>query len=169
MRLRKPYLLGLSGTALCVLSVCLVTPAQSATRAIQRNQALASTRDAIIACTNSERAKHGLSPLRRSRALRRAAQFHANNMSRRHFFAHKDTSGRTPADRVLMFQKHNHFHVIGENIAAGYGSGRSACHSWLVSSTHRHNILDPTYRWIGIGYASGNGGDGTYYVQDFGG
>jgi uncharacterized protein YkwD len=169
VRFRKLCSLGLSGTALCVLAICLAAPAQSATRAVQRNQALASTRDAIIACTNSERARHGLAPLRRSRTLRRAAQFHANNMSRRHFFAHKDTSGRTPADRVLMFQKRNHFHVIGENIAAGQGSGRSACHSWMASSTHRHNILDPTYRWIGVGYASGNGGYGTYFVQDFGG
>jgi uncharacterized protein YkwD len=169
VRLRKFHSLGLSATALCVLAVCLAAPAQSASRALHRNGALASTRDAIIACTNSERAKHGLAPLRRSRVLRRAAQFHARNMSRRHFFAHKDIAGRTPADRVLMFQKRNHFHFIGENIAAGYGSGRSACHSWLVSSTHRHNILDPEYRWIGVGYASGNGGDGTYFVQDFGG
>ena len=34
-----------------------------------------------------------------------------------------------------MFKKKpNNFHYIGENIAAGWGSGAAACHSWIVSS-----------------------------------
>jgi uncharacterized protein YkwD len=171
VRLRNNSPLGLSWTALSVVAVCLAlaSPAQSASSALHRKGALASTRDAIIECTNSERAEHGLAPVRRSRTLRRAAQFHADNMLRHRFFAHNDSAGRSPAERVMMFQKRNKFHYIGENIAAGYGSGRAACRSWLVSSKHRHNILDPEYRWIGVGYASGNGGYGTYFVQNFGG
>ena len=68
-----------------------------------------------------------------------------------------------------MFQKRNKFHVIGENIAAGWGSGAAACRSWIVSSKHRHNMLDSSYKWIGVGYASGDRGYGTYFVQNFGG
>jgi uncharacterized protein YkwD len=171
VRLRNSSPLGLSWTALSAVAACLAlaAPAQSSSSPLHRKGALASTRDAIIECTNRERTSHGLAPLRRSRPLRRAAQFHANNMLRHRFFAHKDTAGRLAAERVMMFQKRNKFHYIGENIAAGWGSGRAACHSWIVSSKHRHNILDPVYKWIGVGYASGNGGDGTYFVQNFGG
>jgi uncharacterized protein YkwD len=128
---------------------------------------LSSTRRAILNCTNRERAKHGLRALRQSRPLRRAAQFHARNMLRYRFFAHKDNVGRSPAQRVLMFERHNRFHYIGENIAADFLTGQAACHSWMVSATHRHNILDPDYKWIGVGYAGG--GYESYFVQDFGG
>jgi uncharacterized protein YkwD len=172
VRLRRFSALGLSGSAVFVLGACLAaaTPAQSASKPLlHKNGALASTRDAIIDCTNRERAQRGLGPLRRSRTLRRAAQFHAGNMLRQGFFAHNDKAGRTPAERVMMFQKRNKFHFIGENIAAGYGSGRSACRSWIESSKHRHNMLDPEYKWIGVGYASGSAGYGTYFVQNFGG
>lgn len=89
-------------------------------------------------------------------------------MLRYRFFAHKDNFGRSPAQRVLMFERHNRFHYIGENIAADFLTGQAACHSWMVSATHRHNILDPDYRWIGVGYASA-GGYNRYFVQDFGG
>jgi uncharacterized protein YkwD len=161
----------LLSAAMCGLALFLaiVTPAQSASKSPRRSAALASTRDAIIECTNRVRADNGLRPLRRSRSLRRAAQYHANNMQRHGFFAHQDNAGRTPADRISMFAKRGSFHFVGENIAAGYQSGRAACRSWIVSSKHRHNLLDPEYRWIGVGYANGSGGYGSYFVQNFGG
>ena len=90
-------------------------------------------------------------------------------MKRHRFFAHKDPFGRTPADRVQMFQKRSKFHYIGENIAADWPSARAACRSWVVSRTHRHTLLDRHYKWIGIGYAGGNRGAGNYFVQNFGG
>jgi uncharacterized protein YkwD len=90
-------------------------------------------------------------------------------MLRHRFFAHNDNHGRNAAERVAMFKKRNSFHYIGENIAAGWPNGRAACRSWLASSKHRHNILDPDYRWIGIGFASGDRGYGSYFVQNFGG
>jgi uncharacterized protein YkwD len=162
--------LGWFAAAFCTFAAGLAfaTPAQSAFSP-HRSGALASTRDAIIACTNSKRAEHGLHPLRKSRTLRRAAQYHAGNMLRHRFFAHNDIAGRNAAERVAKFKRNHNFHYIGENIAAGYSTARSACRSWLVSSKHRYNILDPDYRWIGIGFASGDAGYGTYFVQNFGG
>jgi uncharacterized protein YkwD len=171
VRPRNLFRLGFAAAASCIVAAVLAAtaPAQTATATSRSNAALASTRDAIIDCTNRERARYGLRALRPSRTLRRAAQYHAGNMLRHRFFAHTDTSGRDPAERVAMFQRRNSFHYIGENIAAGYRTGAAACRSWLVSSKHRHNILDPDYKWIGIGFASGDGGYGSYFVQDFGG
>jgi uncharacterized protein YkwD len=121
----------------------------------------------ILDCTNRERAKHGLPALRRSRPLRRAAQYHAKNMLRHGFFSHNDIFGRDPAERVSMFQRRNTFHYIGENIAADYRTGRGACREWLAKAEHRHNILDRDYKWLGVGFARRN--DHTYFVQNFGG
>jgi uncharacterized protein YkwD len=158
----------LVATIMLVAGVAAAVPAHAATQTPRRSAELSSIRRVIVDCTNRERARHGLPALRQSRPLRRAAQFHARNMLRYRFFAHKDNFGRSPAQRVLMFERHNRFHYIGENIAADFLTGQAACHSWMVSATHRHNILDPDYRWIGVGYANG-GGYNRYFVQDFGG
>jgi uncharacterized protein YkwD len=170
MKPRLPPALGRIAAAACVLATFLgVGPAQSASSRTKRSASVSSTRGAILDCTNRERARNGLSALRPSRTLRRAAQYHAKNMLRHRFFAHTDISGRTPADRVQMFQRRSNFHFIGENIAADYPTGGAACRSWIVSTSHRHTMLDRHYKWIGIGYASGNRGSGSYFVQDFGG
>jgi hypothetical protein len=63
---------------------------------------------------------------------------------------------------------------VAENIAWGSGSLASPEYifrSWLESSEHRANILDPEYREIGIGTAMGEYqgySDSTVYTVDFG-
>lgn len=150
-------------------SLAVAAPAQGEGLSASASSVKSSARDVILECTNAERAKHGLSPLRASWTLRRAAQYHAENMLRNRFFAHDDNFGRNAAERVAKFEKSHNFHYIGENIAAGYGSARAACRSWVVSTKHRHNILDRDYKWLGVGFASGDRGYGTYFVQNFGG
>lgn len=171
VRPRTPYLASTCTAAISVLAAALAIamPAQGAPSSQHTSSVVSSTRNVILDCTNRERAKSGLPALRQSRTLRRAAQYHAGNMLRYRFFAHNDTAGRNAAERVAMFKKHHGFHYIGENIAAGYRTGSGACRSWVVSAKHRHNILDPDYKWIGIGFASGDGGHGSYFVQNFGG
>lgn len=39
---------------------------------------------------------------------------------------------------------------------------------WMGSPGHRQNILNPNYREIGVGYFSGAGDYGVYWVQDLG-
>jgi uncharacterized protein YkwD len=126
-------------------------------------------REAVLDCTNRERARRGLPELRSHRALRRAAQLHARNMLRYRFFSHDDPFGRSPSARVALFQRGSGFSSIGENIAAGYHTARAACRGWLDSPGHRANILNRRYTRIGIGFAGGGGGYGTYFVQNFGG
>ena len=119
----------------------------------------------LLRCTNVRREKNGLKPLRVATALKRAARFHAKNMVRQGFFDHTDHRGRGPAERVALFKPKQRLLAIGENIAAGQGSARSACSSWMASSGHRQNILG-NYNRIGLGFWSG-GTSRRYYVQVF--
>jgi uncharacterized protein YkwD len=41
--------------------------------------------------------------------------------------------------------------IIGENVAANYDTAASVMRTWLASSGHRANIVDPRYRRIGVG------------------
>jgi uncharacterized protein YkwD len=117
----------------------------------------------IRQCANHERLDAGLAPLAPAPALNVAARAFAQDMARRRFFDHTDPDGDGPQERVDLVEPG---WLIGENIAAGYGSVRSACRGWMNSPGHRENILDPAYTVIGVGYARGSGG--PYYVQDFG-
>jgi len=54
-----------------------------------------------------------------------------------------------------------------ENIAAGQQGAGEAVQSWMSSSGHRANILNPTYTEIGIGITTSAAG-AAYYTQVFG-
>jgi uncharacterized protein YkwD len=123
--------------------------------------------DAIVHCTNRERAVRGIPKLRRSPALRHAARYHARNMLRYDFFRHVDQFGQSPAQRVARFTRGGHFRWVGENIAVGRWSPAGLCQAWMGSPAHRANILNSRFTMIGVGYAKAPNGR-TYYVQDFG-
>ncbi|MFN2615706.1 MAG: CAP domain-containing protein [Thermoleophilaceae bacterium] len=119
----------------------------------------------IRACANRQRHLHGLPSVRASRALHRAAHLDARNMARHGFFAHEDPWGRSPGDRIALFSSLQW--SWGENIAAGQPSVRSACRAWMHSPGHRANILEPSFKRAGGGFARG-GPYGTYFVMELG-
>lgn len=140
-------------------------PAEAATSAKQGPVLRAERR--IRRCANVRRSKNGVRRVRTARKLNRAARLHARNMARHGFFDHTDHRGRSPYDRVGIFDRgHRIFSSVGENIAAGYGSVRAACRGWMKSGGHRANILERGWTHIGAGFARG-GPYGRYYVQVF--
>jgi uncharacterized protein YkwD len=44
-------------------------------------------------------------------------------------------------------------HTVGENVAMGYCTAGSLVQGWLDSPGHRHNIMNPLFRKMGIGIA----------------
>ena len=66
------------------------------------------------------------------------------------------------------------FPALAENIAHGAGSDgspRSIMRVWMHSGGHRHNVLDPQLRQIGVGVFVGNWKDyenTSMYTADFG-
>jgi uncharacterized protein YkwD len=129
---------------------------------------------AILCLHNAERQARGLGPLKLNDRLGAAAQGHATDMVRAGYFAHETLRGVTFITRIR--QKGFRGFPIGENIAAGDGEDatpEAIMHSWMTSSGHRANILNPRFKQIGIGVFAGFPGDdaasdGGTYVTNFG-
>ena len=136
-------------------------------------------RSAVLCLHNAERARHGLPKLRESPRLRGAAARHAVHMVGAHFFDHTTPAGTTMAARIRRtgYTSGARAWAIGENIA--WGSGRLATagqiqRSWMHSAGHRANILQRSFREIGIGITAGvpvrlsASQSGATYTTDFG-
>jgi uncharacterized protein YkwD len=140
---------------------------------------LEAVRVAVLCLHNAERARHGLPALRENPRLRRAAESHAEHMVVARFFDHTTPAGATMLDRIRRtgYTSGARAWSVGENIA--WGSGRLATaaqieRAWMHSPGHRANILNGSFRDIGIGVATGApvalgaaAGGGTY-TTDFG-
>ncbi|GAA5512546.1 hypothetical protein Dcar01_01260 [Deinococcus carri] len=104
-------------------------------------------------------------PLTYSAQLEQAAQAHATDMATLNYFSHTSQDGRTMAQRITATGYT--WRTIGENIAAGQPTPESVVAGWLASEGHCRNIMNPSFRELGVGYAQG-GAYGSYWVQDFG-
>lgn len=97
--------------------------------------------------------------------LGQAAQGHASDMAAKSYFSHTSQDGRTFVQRISATGYA--FRTIGENIAAGQSTAQQVVAGWLQSEGHCRNIMNPSFRELGVGYAAG-GSYGHYWVQDFG-
>jgi uncharacterized protein YkwD len=101
----------------------------------------------IIERTNVQRARHGLRPLIVDVGLLRSARRHAAWMTNSRSMVHTSQA-------------------VGENIAMGQNSSGEVVNTWMNSSGHRANILNPGYTRIGV--AAYTTPEGTiYWCQQF--
>jgi uncharacterized protein YkwD len=110
---------------------------------------------------NRDRAQHGRSPLQPDALLSAAAQRHAEDMLRRHYFSHYSPEGRNPSDRFAAVGGRQ---SAAENIMMTQGSSRVGYNKlayfeeqWMHSSGHRQNLLNSKYGRFGYGIASSGG------------
>jgi uncharacterized protein YkwD len=102
-------------------------------------------RDAVRCLVNQQRAAHGLPPLRASAQLTRAAQGWSNEMVARQRLSHgSDFAGRISAAGYNWAE-------AGENIATGFATPRAVVRAWMADAIHCRNILNPSYRDLGVG------------------
>ncbi|MCV3216720.1 CAP domain-containing protein [Plectonema radiosum NIES-515] len=125
----------------------------------------------VLELTNAQRLQAGLQPLTLNSKLNNSAQAHSEDMALHDFFNHKGSNGSSMGDRAKA--SGYQFSRLGENIAAGYATPEDVVQGWLNSPGHRANILNPSYREIGIGYYylandTGNVNQNYYWTQDFG-
>ncbi|MBC7261538.1 MAG: CAP domain-containing protein, partial [Chloroflexi bacterium] len=128
----------------------------------------------LITLVNQERVRRGIPPLATNAALTTAARSHSQDMASNDFFSHIGSDGSTFAQRLVR-AGYTNFCTGGENIAAGYSSPQAVFDAWMSSTGHRDNILNPSFRDIGVGYVYEaddrypNGwGYKHYWTQDFG-
>jgi uncharacterized protein YkwD len=105
-------------------------------------------------------------PLQASSLLNQAAAGHARDMLKNDFFEHRGSDGSEPKDRIARAGYHHR--LAGENIALGPESAEEVVAGWLASPGHCANIMEPRFRDIGVGLASGHKRGQVYWVQNFG-
>ena len=166
----------------CVLAFAVSASAHAACSGVgaaPNGHNLAKMRKATLCLLNVQRRAHGLRKLHESGRLRHAAARYSRLMVKQGFFDHVSPRGSTLQSRVTAtrYLDGARSWSIGENIAYGtgpYGTPRSIVRSWMHSPGHRANILNGTFRDIGIGIAPGApiaGGAaaaGGTYTTDFG-
>jgi len=118
--------------------------------------ALAPPERAIVQVVNVERKARGLPSLRAVRGLSRAAERHSWDQLRYDRFGH-DSSDGTPFGRRVA--RVGRFRMAAEVVAfAPHGSGsgaRSVVRMWLRSPGHRAQVLNPSFRVLGVGRVRG--------------
>ena len=106
----------------------------------------------LLRSINQARARHGAPPLRIAAALQRAARSHSNAMLRTGSFTHGNWYQR--------LRRHGaRGRTLGEVIAWGSGSNGTAgaiVRMWLASPPHRATMLDRSFRYAGVGVATGS-------------
>ena len=181
MSLRRPRLLLLS--ALSALTVAVAAPAGAAAAGcanVSASPSSVSSRTAVrttVCLVNKERAAHGVRRVRLNRRLSRAAVRHGRDMVRRDYFSHVSPSGSTFLQRIRRtgYLRGARAWSAGENLAWGSDEGatpRSIVRAWMRSPGHRFNMLDGSFREIGVavvrGAPDGSGGPAATYVNAFG-
>ncbi|MEU6624288.1 CAP domain-containing protein [Streptomyces litmocidini] len=118
----------------------------------------------VVALVNAERERAGCGPLRSEGHLRDAAQGHADDMAARGYYEHHSPEGRDAGDR--MSGAGYEWSAWGENIHRGPKTPARAMEDWMDSPGHRANILNCSFKDIGVGVTLA--ANGPWWVQDFG-
>lgn len=130
----------------------------------------------VLALTNAARAQSqtcgatvfpAVGALSYNAQLEQAAQGHAADMAAKNYFSHTSQDGRDFSVRITATGYK--WYTIGENIAAGQTTPESVVAGWLKSEGHCRNIMNASFKELGVGYAANASSSyRTYWVQDFG-
>jgi uncharacterized protein YkwD/single-stranded DNA-binding protein len=132
---------------------------------------------AFLTLINNYRAQNGAGALQISPTLQAASTWMSNDMATNNYASHTDSLGRSVGARLAAFGYT--YSPYGENIAGGFGDAQTVFNQWVnacdpdASGTctyaHRINMLNPSYKAIGIGRTyNANSAYGWYWTTDFG-
>lgn len=115
----------------------------------------------VIRLVNEIRVKNGLNPLTADWELSRVARYKSQDMKDNNYFSHNSPVYGSPFDMIKNFGIS--YRSAAENIAKGQKTPQAVMNGWMNSSGHRANILNATYKKIGVGYVA----SGNYWTQMF--
>lgn len=119
----------------------------------------------LIELTNQQRQSSGLPALKENLQLKQAALLKAQDMLERDYFSHYSPEGISPWYWLRISDYR--YKIAGENLAIGFSDSEQVHQAWLVSPSHRTNLLNPNFQEIGIGVVRGDfqGKETTVVVQ----
>ena len=127
----------------------------------QISQSVRSYESEVIRLVNEVRRENGLKALTANWELSRVARYKSQDMLNKGYFSHTSPTYGTPFQMIKAFGLS--FRTAGENIARGYPTPQAVVNGWMNSSGHRANILNSSYKQIGVGYVA----QGNYWTQMF--
>lgn len=116
---------------------------------------------AMICMTNYARNANSRGPVAQNTALMNASAAKVNDIISCNEFSH--TACGRPFDYWIKFYGYSGL-CYAENIAQGYQTVRSTFIAWMNSPGHRANILNSSYRDIGVG-VGGSSSQRTWVMQ----
>ena len=102
----------------------------------------------VVQLVNEERAKNGLAPLTVHTGAEQAAAVRAKEIQTSFSHTRPDGSGFSTA----LTQAGVSYTTSGENIAYGQQTPQAVMEAWMNSAGHRANILNASFRQIGVGH-----------------
>ncbi|MFF7770410.1 CAP domain-containing protein [Streptomyces massasporeus] len=128
------------------------------------SQSSGGTEAQVLSLVNKERAAAGCSPVTANDRLTRAADDYSDVMASSGVMSHTGPDGSTMTTRVEAAGYQ--WSTLGENIARGQADAASVMKSWMNSPGHRANILNCSFKELGVGVHFGDGG--PWWTQNFG-
>ena len=122
----------------------------------------------LLLLTNKERQNAGVGTLTFNEKLSEAAAKKAEDMFEYDYWAHNSPSGKT----TWVFIKNSEYKNVyaGENLARGFTSAEDVIKAWMVSTSHRANMLSQNYSDVGFAVKIGklNGKETVLVVEYLG-
>jgi uncharacterized protein YkwD len=138
--------------------------ASSAFATASSAKSLRSLNQQIFAAVNRFRISHGLTALKRSPGLDRAASSHSLEMGRHGYFAHHSADGEAFWQRIERYYPYPN---VGENLlwAAPNVTAAKAMRLWIASPPHLENLETARWRELGVSAVSVSPAGGVYRGQ----
>ena len=127
----------------------------------KNNAAVLNYENEVIRLVNEIRVKNGLNTLTADWELSRVARYKSQDMKDNNYFSHNSPVYGSPFDMIKNFGIS--YRSAAENIAKGQTTPQAVVNAWMNSSGHRANILNASYKKIGVGYVA----SGKYWTQMF--
>ena len=125
------------------------------------------TREELLKLINAERSKAGVAPLKIDPLFNQSAQYKADDMVKRNYYAHTDpvTGLKNGIDYAANIGGSTRCSYIGENFYSSnnHKAASDALDWWRNSKSHIDAIKDPRYTLTGFGISSVEN-DGTMGV-----
>lgn len=124
--------------------------------------------EVLVMRANFDRGDEGEDALSINPLLQAAAEAKAADMAAKGYFAHTAPDGTPPW--YWLHQAGYQFVAAGENLGVNFTESDTLHNAWMLSPSHRRNLLNRRFTEIGIGMAEGiyKGRPATFVVQFFG-
>lgn len=114
------------------------------------------TERSVLRAINRMRGRHGLPRLRFVPSISFVAAFHSQDQAANRFVSHSSSDGTPFYARIRRVAAAR---TVGETIIEYQGrmSGRRIVSAWMHSPSHRRELVNPSYRRIGVGHVTVRG------------